>query len=105
MAANRRTTFQQLLNADGPLLFSSMPSMLRRDGILDRHLGSFEEVQSVPAPISARRWRFALQKSRILRARRRMVILSALLAVLAIPKPARAATEAKLGAFLERMHP
>jgi hypothetical protein len=64
-------TLRQLLNAHRPLLFSSMPSMMRRDGFLDQHLGSFEEKRISPRLVSVRRWKFALQKSRILRARRR----------------------------------
>lgn len=63
-----RVTFEQLMDARRPLLFSRMPRMVRAD----REMGDyFEDIQTNPAPMSAHRWNLALQKSRRLRVQRR----------------------------------
>jgi len=63
-----RLTFEQLMDARRPFLFSRMPRMVR----IDREMGAyFEDVQIYPAPMSAHRWNVALQKSRRLRIQRR----------------------------------
>jgi hypothetical protein len=71
----RKRSLEQLMNARSPLLFSGMPRMLRGDGTmggaLHHEFRYFEDIQIHPAPVSADRWRAALQKSRILRVQRR----------------------------------
>jgi len=65
------STLEQLMNARRPLLFSLMPRMLRGDGTmagtLDHQFRYFEDIQTHPVPVLVRRWKVALQMSRILR--------------------------------------
>jgi hypothetical protein len=67
--AAARLTFEQLMDARRPLLFSRMPLMVRGDREMG---GSFADIYTYPAPMSAHRWNVALQKSRRLRVQRRM---------------------------------
>ena len=67
--AAAQPTFEQLMDARRPLLFSRMPRMVRGDREMG---GPFEDIYSYPAPMSAHRWNVALQKSRRLRVQRRM---------------------------------
>jgi hypothetical protein len=65
---------EQLMNARRPLLFSQMPRMLRGNGMMAGNLQNefryFEGVHTHPVSVSARRWKAALQASRILRIHR-----------------------------------
>jgi hypothetical protein len=65
---------EQLMNAHRPLLFSRMPRMLRDNGMMAGNLQHefryFEGAHTHPVPVSAQRWKVALQTSRILRKQR-----------------------------------
>ena len=65
---------ERLMNAQRPLLFSQMPRMLRGNGMmagnLQHEVRYFEGVHTHPELVSARRWKLALQTSRILRTHR-----------------------------------
>ena len=65
---------EQLMNARRPLLFSLMPRMLRDDGvmadILQHEFRYVDDIHTHRVAVSARRWKVALQTSRILRSHR-----------------------------------
>jgi hypothetical protein len=70
-------SLEQLIDAHRPLLFGRMPRMLRGDGTVAGSLQQehrfFRALHPDHAPVSARRWKAALLRSRILRGHRRRV--------------------------------
>ncbi len=76
-AAKATLTLEQLIDAHRPLLFGRMPRMLRGDGSIAGSLQQehrfFRALHPDHAPVSARRWKAALLRSRILRGHRRRV--------------------------------
>lgn len=74
MPVKTKPNLDQLMNWRRPLLFSLMPRMLRGDGTMAgvlRHRFRYFEGIHPHAPVSAHRWRSALQTSRILAGQRR----------------------------------
>jgi hypothetical protein len=76
-AARPTLTLEQLIDAHRPLLFSRMPRMLRGDGViagsLQQEVRFFRALHPDHVAVSARRWKAALLRSRILRSHRRKV--------------------------------
>lgn len=76
--AGRNTlSLEQLIDAHRPLLFARMPRMLRGDGTiagsLQQEFRFFRSLHPDHVPVSPRRWKAALLRSRILRGHRRGV--------------------------------
>jgi hypothetical protein len=69
-----RVSLEKLIDAHRPLLFCRMTRMLRGDGTMSADLQHgfrfFQDLRPARVPVSDRRWRAALLRSRLLRARR-----------------------------------